>query len=84
MRAQIIRIGNSQGIRLPKVLLEQTGLNEEVELEVRDDQIVIRSPQQPRQGWDAAFRTMAQQSDDKLIDPDLTGRTPWDESEWEW
>jgi antitoxin MazE len=84
MKAQIIKIGNSQGIRIPKVLLEQTGLNGEVELEVQADQIVIRSPQQPRQGWDEAFRTMAHRGEDKLADPDLTGRTHWDESEWEW
>jgi len=37
MRATIVRIGNSQGIRIPKVVLEQTRLHGEVDLEVKDD-----------------------------------------------
>ena len=43
MKASIVRIGNSQGIRIPKVVLEQTQLKGEVELEVRDQQILIRA-----------------------------------------
>ena len=84
MRARIIKIGNSQGIRIPKVLLEQTKLSEEVELEVQDEQIVIRSATHPRQGWEEAFRAMAQQGDDELLDCDLTGQSQWDQSEWQW
>ncbi|HZF39817.1 MAG TPA: AbrB/MazE/SpoVT family DNA-binding domain-containing protein, partial [Blastocatellia bacterium] len=42
MRAKIIKIGNSQGIRIPKLFLEQTNLGDEVELEAQDDQIIIR------------------------------------------
>ena len=60
MRAQIVQIGNSQGIRLPKALLEQTGLSGEVELKARDNEIVIRPLRKPREGWDEAFRAMAQ------------------------
>ncbi len=84
MRARIIKIGNSQGIRIPKVLLEQTKLSEEVELEVQDEQIVIRSASHPRQGWEEAFRAMTKHGDDKLIDRDLTGQSQWDKSEWQW
>jgi len=84
MKTRIIKIGNSQGIRIPKVLLEQSGLSTEVELEVQDAQIVIRAAQRPRQGWEEAFRTMAQHQDDRLLDRDLTGQTHWDEDEWQW
>jgi antitoxin MazE len=59
MKAKIIRIGNSQGIRIPKPLLEQTGLTEDVEFEVRADGIVIRSVRAVRAGWGAAFQSMA-------------------------
>jgi antitoxin (DNA-binding transcriptional repressor) of toxin-antitoxin stability system len=48
MKARIVRIGNSQGIRIPKVLLEQTGLADDVELEVEGDCLVVRSPGRPR------------------------------------
>lgn len=84
MKARIIKIGNSQGIRIPKLFLEQTRLGEEVELEVEDNQIIIRSTTCPRQGWEEAFRAMAEQGDDQLLDRDLIGQTQWDQNEWQW
>jgi antitoxin MazE len=81
MKARIVRIGNSQGIRIPKPLLEQSGLHEEVELEVQNGQIVIRPAAHPRQGWDAAFQQMAKQGDDELLDPEVS--SDWDGEEWE-
>jgi len=84
MRARIIKIGNSQGIRIPKLFLEQTRLGEEVELEAQDDQIVIRPISYPRQGWDEAFQAMAERGDDQLPDGNLIGQTRWDQEEWEW
>ena len=84
MKARIIKIGNSQGIRIPKVLLEQSGLGEEVELEVQDSQIIIHAAGGPRQGWDEAFHAMAEEGDDQLLDGDLTGQTDWDKNAWQW
>ena len=84
LRTRIIKIGNSQGVRIPKPLLEQAGLGDEVELEVQEDRILIRPAKQRREGWDEAFRLMAQEGDDQLLDEDLTGRTDWDRTEWEW
>lgn len=82
MKAKIIRIGNSQGIRIPKPLLEQTGLSDDVELVVRADEIVIRSAKSPRADWTAAFARMAEAGDDELLE-DLV-ETEWDKEEWEW
>ncbi|OGP77550.1 MAG: MazE family transcriptional regulator [Deltaproteobacteria bacterium RBG_16_64_85] len=84
MKASIVRIGNSQGIRIPKVVLEQTHLSGEVELEVRDRQIIIRSTKKPRQGWAEKFRAMAERGDDKLLDAEAVSQTSWDKEEWEW
>ena len=84
MKASIVRIGNSQGIRIPKVVLEQTHLSGEVELEVRDRQIVIRSAKKPRQGWAQSFRAMAERGDDKLLDAEAVAQTSWDKEEWQW
>ena len=84
MKARIVRIGNSHGIRIPKPLLEQTGLEGEVELEVQDNLLVIRPVDRARKGWEEAFRAMAEHGDDRLVDEDLTGQTRWDEEEWEW
>lgn len=84
MRTRVIRIGNSKGIRIPKGLLEQSRLGNEVELDVKDDQIVIRPVRRPRDGWDEAFARMSEAGDDILLDKPLAPQTTWDEEEWRW
>lgn len=84
MKTRIIKIGNSQGIRIPKLYLEQTGLGEEVEIEVQNTEIVIRSAEHPRQGWSEAFRIMAEHADDELIDESAINLSRFDEDEWQW
>lgn len=84
MRTRIIKIGNSQGIRIPKLLLERSNLADEVELEAEDNRIIIRSTKQPRQDWEQAFRAIAERGDDELLDKNLLTQTRWDEDEWQW
>lgn len=84
MRASIVRIGNSRGIRIPKVVLEQTRLHGEVDLEVKDDKIIISPVKKPRQDWDRQFKLMAARGDDKLIDSEVVSLTSFDAEEWEW
>lgn len=84
MRTNIIRIGNSQGIRIPKILLEQSRLGTEVDLEVENEMIVIRPAARPREGWGEKFRLMSESGDDQMIDEDLSEQTVWDKDEWEW
>jgi antitoxin MazE len=67
MRARIQRIGNSQGVRIPKAILEQVGFHGEVEIEVQGDSLVIRPAKTPRSGWAAAFQKMAECRDDRLF-----------------
>ena len=82
MRANLIRIGNSRGIRIPKPLLEQAGLGGTVELLAEKGQLVIRPSRLPRQGWEEAFRAMAERGDDGV----LLGRiaNAFDRDEWTW
>jgi antitoxin MazE len=84
MKAAVIRIGNSRGVRIPKVLLQQCRFRDMVELEVEDGRLVIRSAEQVRSGWDEAFRRMSDKGDDALLDRDSLAPSRWDESEWEW
>lgn len=84
MKARIVRIGNSQGIRIPKPLIKQTGLGEEVEIQVEDNRLVIAAAGRPRSGWAAAFKKMVQAGDDTLLDADADIPTQWEEDEWEW
>ena len=51
MKAKIVRIGNSRGIRIPKPLLEEAGLGEQVELRIVDGGIMIAAETGPRAGW---------------------------------
>ena len=83
MRTRIIRIGNSQGVRIPKLYLEQSRLGEQVLLEVQNNEIVIRSARPPRQGWAEAAKEMAARGEDELLDQGFS-HTSWDEEEWEW
>jgi antitoxin MazE len=83
MKTRIIRIGNSQGVRIPKLYLEQSRLGEEVVLEVQNNEIVIRSARPPRQGWAEAAKEMAARGEDELLDRGFS-HTSWDEEEWEW
>ena len=84
MKATIVKIGNSQGIRIPKPILEQCGFHDEVELEVNNRELIIRTAHRPRQTWETAFQTMARHKDDRLLDADSDSQTIWDEEEWEW
>lgn len=84
MKTEIIRIGNSQGIRLPKAVLDQCGLQGAVELEVAGDRIIIHSAGKPRAGWEEAFKAMSQQGDDRLLDKAGLIANEFDEAEWEW
>ena len=82
MKSRIVRIGNSRGIRLPKVLLDEAQLSEEVELEAEPGRIIIRTGNRPRVGWAAADRRMREQNEDRLLDPITSTR--FDEREWKW
>ena len=84
MKTRIVKIGNSRGIRIPKPILEQMAFDDDVELEVVDDQLIIRAAREPRSGWGSAFKAMARSGDDELLDGDEPVPTDWDEDEWEW
>ena len=82
MKTQIVTIGNSQGIRIPKILLEQSSVAGEVELEVCDDGILIRPAKRTRHGWDEEFKRMSESDDDELLDADL--QTNFERKKWHW
>ena len=83
MKATLVRIGNSRGIRIPKPVIEQCGLENEVEIEIHEHEIIIRPSYSPRAEWDRAFKIMAERGDDKLLDPDVS-ISRWDGDDWQW
>ena len=84
MKARIVRVGNSRGIRIPKPLIEQTGLSDEVTIEAEGSSLVIRAARRARAGWAEAFRAMAAAGDDRLLDADAMPPPEWDRREWQW
>lgn len=80
-KARLVRIGNSRGVRLPKPLIEQVGLSDEVVLEVQDGAIIIRPVRGPRRGWSEAAVELAA-TGSGLLDPPAP--TAFDDEEWSW
>ncbi len=81
MKASIIKIGNSQGIRIPKPILDQCGFTKEVELEVVNQELRVKALKRPRKNWETSFKKMAANQDDRLIE---FPSTDWVNEEWEW
>jgi len=82
MLASVIQIGNSRGIRLPKRILNELNIKDEVELIVNKDKLIIKGVEKkPRQGWNEAFTKMSNDKADKLLLPeDIDNET----FEWDW
>jgi antitoxin MazE len=86
MRTRVINIGNSKGIRIPKVLLEQAQLTEEVILEVSEDGILIkpeRKKKAVREGWEQQMKEATKKYKTK---ENLWGyfSNDFDKNEWTW
>jgi len=83
MRTEIVRIGNSRGIRIPKPIIEQCGFGESVELRVEKDRLIVSPRHAPRDGWEEAFRAAGSSADDELL-LEGVGPNEFDHKEWEW
>ena len=81
-KTRIVRIGNSRGIRVPKILLDQAQLPDEVELHAEPGRLVVQGARRPRTGWAEAARAMSKQGHDRLLDEPTVTR--FDREEWEW
>jgi antitoxin MazE len=79
MRASIVRIGNSQGIRIPKPLLERAGLADEVELTLVGRSLIVTPARPARAGWGAAFADLTVDGAEELIE---TPAPEFDDLEW--
>lgn len=83
MKSTIRNIGNSKGVILPQNLLKECLIEYEVNIEVKDNTIVISpADDQKRKGWAEAFQEMAKNGDDELIIPDIFEDE--DFKDWTW
>lgn len=81
-KTRIVRIGNSRGIRVPKLLLDQAQLPDEVELHAEPGRLVVQATRRPRTGWAEAARAMSAARHDDMLDEPTATR--FDHEEWEW
>jgi len=83
MKTELVQIGNSRGIRIPKPIIEQCGWGDTVELRVQNDCLVISPERKPRQGWEKAFRAAGSAISDELL-LDALKPSEFDRKEWQW
>lgn len=71
MQTQIINIGNSKGIRIPKTILKKYNIQDKINLILEEDCIMIKPIDSPRKGWEEEFKKMHENRDDKLLIDDI-------------
>ena len=82
MKAELVRIGNSRGIRIPKPIIEECGFDDAVELRIENHRLVIAPARRPREGWEQAFRAAGSSVHDELLLD--TSSNQFDREEWRW
>ena len=81
VKTKIVRIGNSQGVRIPKPILEEAGIEGDVELRVIDSGLVILPASSARVGWRAASKELSERGEGGLIDEPTSSDF---DDEWQW
>jgi len=86
MKAKLVKIGNSRGVRLPKTVIAQAGLGDQIEIAVRKNEVILSSVlASPREGWDEAFRkALAEQGQDQPDEQWQNTPNRFDVEEWTW
>lgn len=83
MKTELVPIGNSRGVRIPKPLIAQCGFGDRVELRVENDCLVISQARRPREGWEDAFRAAGVATEDELL-LETVEPNEFDRKEWQW
>jgi antitoxin MazE len=84
MKAELVRIGNSRGIRIPKPLIEQYGFGDTVELLIEKDRLIITRSRPPRAGWQEAFTAAAPSAETEPLLLESLSPNEFDQEEWNW
>ncbi len=83
MKAKLVRIGNSKGVRLPASVIKACGFGDELDMRVENGVVVLAPARGVREGWSDAFEKMAAAGDDAPILPD-TLENDFDAEDWRW
>jgi antitoxin MazE len=83
MKVNLVSIGNSKGVRIPRSIIKACDFGEQVEMRVSEGMVVLTPARNLREGWNRAFESMAAAGDDALLVPESLAHE-WDQEEWEW
>jgi antitoxin MazE len=83
MKLDLVRIGNSRGIRIPKPIIDQLGFDSSVDVRIERNRLVIAPERRPRQGWAEAFAAAGSSENDELL-IDSAVENDFDREEWKW
>ena len=84
MQVELIRIGNSRGVRIPKTVIDRCGFGDSVDLRVEEGRVILARDRKPREGWKEAARAAKESiAGDELL---LEGipEYEFDRNEWTW
>lgn len=81
MLTDIIKIGNSKGIRIPAFILKECDIDKEVDIQVKEGRIIITPVKTPRAGWDRKFKEMRKNTDDVLL---INENVDIELEDWKW
>jgi len=80
MKSNLIKIGNSKGVRITSSIIRECELGNEVEIKVVDKKVIIEALKEPRSNWNSSFEKMHKNNEDKLIAEDSHDF----DKDWEW
>jgi antitoxin MazE len=83
MRTELVQIGNSRGIRIPKPIIEQCGFGETVEVRVERGHLIVSPERRARQGWGEAFRASGHAGEDEIL-LESAAANEFDRKDWRW
>lgn len=83
MKVNLVSIGNSKGVRIPASVIKECGLGSELEMRVENGVVVLAPAKGVREGWSAAFESMAAARDDEPIIRDPF-ENEFDSEDWTW
>lgn len=81
METDVIKIGNSKGIRIPAYVLKECNIVDRIKMEIRNGKIILSPMELPRKNWGKQFQSMHEEGADKLL---IDEALSLEAEEWEW
>lgn len=61
---KLVKIGNSKGIRIPKSILQKYGFTDSIQIEEKDDGILLHSSKSSKLSWEDTYKAIRSENED--------------------